>query len=37
MDCLSSPDVKNASDNIHKDFVVVPIDKATDNIDLNNL
>ena len=28
MDCLSSPDVKNALDNIHKDFVVVPIDKA---------
>ena len=34
MDCLSSPDVKNASDNIHKDFVVVPIDKATGNIAL---
>ena len=31
-DCLSSPDVKNALDNIHKDFVVVPIDKATGNI-----
>ena len=29
MDCLSSPDVKNALDNIHKDFVVVPIDNAT--------
>ena len=24
-DCLSSPDAKNTSDNIHKDFVVVPI------------
>ena len=23
MDCLSSPDVKNSLDNIHKDFVVV--------------
>ena len=34
MDCLSSPDVKNALDNIHKDFVVVPIDKATGNIAL---
>ena len=33
-DCLSSPDVKNALDNIHKDFVVVPIDKATGNIAL---
>ena len=31
-DCLSSPDVKNALDNIQKDFVVVPIDKATGNI-----
>ena len=31
-DCLSSPDVKNALDNIHKDFVVV--DKATGNIAL---
>ena len=31
-DCLSSPDVKNALDNIHKDFAVVPIDKATGNI-----
>ena len=30
MDCLSSPDVNN----IHKDFVVVPIDKATGNIAL---
>ena len=25
MDCLSSPDVKNALDNIHKDFIVVLI------------
>ena len=34
MDCLSSPDVKNALDNIHKDFVVVvPIDKAAGSID----
>ena len=32
MDCLSSPDVKKALDNIHEDFVVVPIDKATGNI-----
>ena len=34
MDCLSSPDVKNALYNIQKDFVVVPIDKATGNIAL---
>ena len=34
MDCLSSPDVKNAIDNIRKDFVVAPIDKATGNIAL---
>ena len=34
MDYLSSPDVKNALDNIHKGFVVVPIDKATGNIAL---
>ena len=34
MNCLSSPDVKNALDSIHKDFVVVPIDKATGNIAL---
>ena len=34
MDCLSSQDVKNALDNIHKDFLLVPIDKATDNIPL---
>ena len=34
VDCLSSPDVKNALDNIHKDFVVAPIDKATGNIAL---
>ena len=33
-DCLSSPDVKNALDNIHKDFVELPIDKATANISL---
>ena len=33
-DCLSSPYVKNALDNIHKDFIVVPIDKATGNIAL---
>ena len=33
-DCLSSLDVKNALDNIHNDFVVVPIDKATGNIAL---
>ena len=29
---VSSPDVKNALDNVHKDFVVVSIDKATGNI-----
>ena len=34
MDCLSSPDVKNALYNIQKDFVVVLIDKATGNIAL---
>ena len=34
MDCLSSPDLKNALDNILKDFVVVPVDKATGNIAL---
>ena len=34
MNCLSSPDVKNTLDNIHKDFVIVPIDKATGNIAL---
>ena len=33
-DCLSSPEVKNALDNIHKDFVAVLIDKATGNIAL---
>ena len=33
-DCLPSLDVKNILDNIHKDFVVVPIDKATGNIAL---
>ena len=26
-DCLSSPDAKNAANNIHKDYVVVPIYK----------
>ena len=31
-DCLLSPDVKKALDYIYKDFVVVPIDKATGNI-----
>ena len=34
MDCLSSQDVKNALDHIHKDFLLVPIDKATDNTPL---
>ena len=34
MDCLSYADVKKALDNIHKDFVFVPIDKATGNIAL---
>ena len=34
MGCLSSPDVKKALDIIHKDFVVVSIDKATGNIAL---
>ena len=33
-DCLSSPDILNALDNVHKDFVVVLIDKATGNIAL---
>ena len=28
MESLSSPNVKNTLDNIHKDFAVVPIDKA---------
>ena len=32
MGCLSPPDVKNPLDNIHKDFLVAPIDKATGNI-----
>ena len=31
---LSSPGVKNTLDNIHKDFIVVPIDKTTGNITL---
>ena len=30
-DCLSSPDVKNVLDNIHEDFILVPIDKSTGN------
>ena len=34
MDYLSSEDVKNTLDNIHKDFVVVLVDKATGNIAL---
>ena len=34
VDCLSYPDVKNAVDNIHKDFVVVPVDKVTGNVSL---
>ena len=33
-DCLSSQDVINVLDNIDKDFVAVPIDKATSNIAL---
>ena len=33
-DCLSSPDVKVALGNIQKNFVVVPVDKATGNIAL---
>ena len=33
-DYLSSPDIKNALYNIHKDFVVVPIDKTTGSIAL---
>ena len=32
--CVPSPHVKNALDNIHKDFAVVPIGKATGNIAL---
>ena len=31
-DCLPSPDVKNVLDNVHKDFIVVQINKATGNI-----
>ena len=34
MDCLSSPDIKNALDNFHKNFMVVPADKAAGNIAL---
>ena len=33
-DCLSSPNVKNVLDNIHKNFVVVPIVKATGSVAL---
>ena len=33
-DCLSSPDVINALNNIHIDFVVILIQKATGNITL---
>ena len=33
-DALSSPDIRAALENDHKDFVVVPIDKATGNIAL---
>ena len=33
-DLLSSPDVKNTLDNIHKDFVVFLVDKAIGNISL---
>ena len=33
-DCLSFPDVKNALNDMHKDFAVVLIDKATGNIAL---
>ena len=33
-DCLSSLDVINTFDNIHKDFAVVPLDKATGNATL---
>ena len=33
-DALSSPDIRAALENVHKDFVVVPIDKATGNIAL---
>ena len=34
LDSLSSPDTRSALDRIHKEFVVVPIDKATGNITL---
>ena len=33
-DSLSSPDIRAALENVHKDFVVVPIDKAIGNIAL---
>ena len=32
VDIASSPDIKNNLHNIHKDFVVVPIDKTVGNI-----
>ena len=34
IDALSSSDIRAALENVHKDFVVVPIDKATGNIAL---
>ena len=33
-DTLSSPDVKQALDDIHQNYIVVPIDKATNNVAL---
>ena len=33
-DCLSSPDVQTALRNLHKNFVIIPVDNATGNIDL---
>ena len=33
-DALSSPNIRAALENVHKDFVVVPRDKATGNIAL---
>ena len=33
-ECLLYPDVKNALDNMHKEFAVVPIDKPTGSIGL---
>ena len=32
--CLAFPDVRNALHNIHKDFVIVPIDKTVINVAL---